>query len=232
MKRLAVALLIALATKTPALRAAESPPHRRSAELSLSNRAGLVTAPFVTAALPKVSGFADLLVARAALRLSNVGWLHLEAPLAIVALDFPAGAQVSELALGNVELGFTQHFQLGDQARFELLASLLAPTAEHGPERSLLKLRALALAAALSGGKRSASLTSGAIGTRWEATVSHEEGPLELRGTLEAALLARLSNAGLPMTPPRTMLARCRCSKPAPPTSSRAGSARRWAPAS
>src|SRR5690606_13753549 len=121
--------------------------------LALSTRVGGARAPFVTAALPEVSGFAMTLRGAAAVALGARDRLHLSAPVAVAWLDFPAGAMVTETVLGNLELGLEHRERLGARTRLGLRAAWLAPTAGHGPEASLLDNRALALASALSGGR-------------------------------------------------------------------------------
>jgi hypothetical protein len=166
--------------------------------VSLSNRAGLVKAPFVTTAFPEVSGFGMLLTGGAAVRLSSLGWLRLRLPISFAWLDFPAGAQVKEAALGNLELGFEHPLELGPATRLGFLAAILAPTAEEGPRASLLADRALALGSALSGGKDSPLLTPNVAGLRLGASIEHTRGPFELRASLDLPLLARLSDGSLP----------------------------------
>ena len=172
--------------------------HHERLSLSLSNRAGLVTAPFVTLAFPEVSGFGDALTATAAVQFSALGWLHLSLPVAIVKLDFPAGAQVTQAALGNVEFGLEHPIEPGPSTRVGLLAALLAPTAEHGSKTALLDNRALALASTLSGGKDSALLTPGVMGLRLGVSVGHSARPFDLRASLDLPLLVRVSDASLP----------------------------------
>jgi hypothetical protein len=170
-------------------------PHRVS--LSVSNRAGLVTAPFVTAPFPEVSGFGDLLIGATALKLSST-WLRLRVPISIARLDFPAGAQVAETALGNLELGLERTVDLGPATRVGLLGAALAPSAEHGPRASLLNNRALAIGNALNGGKQAALLTPGVTGLRFGVGVEHLAHPFELRASLAVPLLVRVSDASLP----------------------------------
>jgi hypothetical protein len=187
-------------------RAAEHdvPPAAREQEaeervsFSLSNRAGLVVAPFVTAAFPEVSGFANLLVSEAAVHVSGVGWLRLRVPVGFVALDLPAGAQEPEAALGNLELGLEHRIPLEPSTRLELLAALVVPSAEHGPEMSLFNNRALALVNALNAGKDSALLTPGVTGLRLGVGAEHSLQRLELRANLELPVLVRVSDASLP----------------------------------
>ena len=166
--------------------------------LTLSNRAGIVEAPFVTTAFPEVSGFSMVLTGTAAVQLSSIGWLRLRLPLSIVRLDFPARAQVAETALGNLELGLEHQRELRPATRLGLLAALLVPTALHGPETSLLDNRALALASALNGGKDSALLTPGVGGLRLGASIEHSRRPFEFRASLDVPVLVRLSDASLP----------------------------------
>jgi hypothetical protein len=166
--------------------------------LSVSNRAGLAEAPFVTTAFPEVSGFALVLSGSAAVRLSSIGWLRVRLPFTFVRLDFPAGAQISETAFGNLELCLEHEMNVRAAPRVAFLAALLAPSAEHGPELALLDNRALALASALTGGKDSPLLTPGVSGLRLGASVEHSLPPLQFRGSLDLPLLVRLSDASLP----------------------------------
>jgi hypothetical protein len=166
--------------------------------LSLSNRAGLVKAPFVTTAFPEVSGFATVMTGTAAVRFSSIGWLRLSLPISFVRLDFPARAQVSETALGNLELGLEHRLELRRSTRLGLLAAFLVPSAEHGPKTALLGNRALALGSALSGGKSSPLLTPGVTGLRLGASVEHALRPFELRASLDVPVLVRFSDASLP----------------------------------
>ena len=170
--------------------------HRLS--LSLTNRAGLAQAPFVTTAFPEVSGFATVLTPAVAYRLSTMGWLRARLPISYVRLDLPARAQIGEAALGNLELGLEHPFELGASTHLGLVAALLAPTAAHGPEGSLLNNRALALANALNGGKDSALLTPGVTGLRLGASIEHSVAPFDFRAALNLPLLFRLSEASLP----------------------------------
>lgn len=179
-----------------------APPPARAAEprvsFSLTNRAGLVEAPFVTAAFPEISGFATVLTPAAAVHVTSLGWLHAKLPITYVRLDFPAGAQVGEVAAGNLELAFEHHVKLHRSTRLALLAALLAPTADHGPETSLLDNRTLALGSALNGGKDSFLLTPGVTGLRLGASVGRWHHPFQFRAGLDVPLLLRLSEASLP----------------------------------
>lgn len=166
--------------------------------LSLNSRAGLVKAPFITAAFPEVSGFGVLLIGDVAVRVSALDWLRLRLPLSMTRVDFPARAQVAETALGNLELGFEHAVQLRPSTRLWLLAAWLAPTAQHGPENSLLQNRALALASALNAGQDAALLTPGVTGVRIAAGVEHSLRPFDFRASLALPLLVRVSVASLP----------------------------------
>jgi hypothetical protein len=166
--------------------------------LSLTNRAGLATAPFVTPPFPEVSGFGMVLTGAAAARFSPLGWLQLKLPVTFAWLDFPAGAQVPETALGNLELGLEHPLELRPSTRIGLLAAFIVPSAEHGTETALLNNRALALGSALSGGKDSPLLTPGVTGLRLGASVEHSQHPFEFRASLDVPLLARVSDASLP----------------------------------
>ncbi len=181
-----------------------TPPRARGTEervsFAVSNRAGLATAPFVTTAFPEVSGFGMVLTGAASLRLESVGWLRLELPISFAWLDFPAGAQMKEAAVGNLELRLEHSVDLRASTRFGFLGGLIVPSAEHGPETSLLENRALALGSALGGGKDSPLLTPGVAGLRLGARVEHSRRPFELRASLDLPLLVRVSDAGLPET--------------------------------
>jgi hypothetical protein len=166
--------------------------------LSVSQRAGLASAPFVTPAFPEVSGFAIVLSGGAAVQISPAGWLRLRFPISFAWLDFPAGAQVPATALGNLELGLEHPIEVQRSTRVGLLAALLAPTAEHGSPMALLENRALAIASALTGGKDTALLTPGVTGLRLGARVEHSLSPFELRASLDVPLLVRISEASLP----------------------------------
>jgi hypothetical protein len=183
------------------------PPHAKGADtkdadarvsLSILNRAGLAQAPFFTSAFPEVSGFAAVLTGTAAVRFPKLGWLRLRLPVTFARLDFPAGAQVAETALGNLELGLEHELQAAPATRLGFVGALLAPSAQHGPETALLENRALALGSALNGGKDSALLTPGVTGLRLAASVEHTHHSLELRASLDLPLLARISDASLP----------------------------------
>jgi hypothetical protein len=164
----------------------------------LSSRSGLVEAPFVTAAFPKVSGFGMVLTGTAAAHLSSVGWLHLKVPVSVVRLDLPAGAQVGRVTPGNLELGLEHELQTQSSTHVALLAALLVPTAAHGPQTALLNNRALALGAALNGGKDSSLLTPGVGGVQLGARFEQRYGAFAFRASLQLPLLARISNASLP----------------------------------
>jgi hypothetical protein len=183
-------------------RDAPTPPRASDADerfsVSISNRAGLVEAPFVTTTFPEVSGFGMVLTGTASVRVSSIGWLRLRLPISVVRLDFPAGAQVSETALGNLELGLEREFEAQASTRFGLQAAILAPSAEHGPKTALLGNRALALTSALNGGKDSALVTPGVTGLRLAASIEHSQRPFEFRASLDVPLLVRLSEASLP----------------------------------
>jgi hypothetical protein len=165
--------------------------------LSVSNRAGLVEAPFVTTAFPQVSGFAMVLTGDAAIQLSPAGWLHLKLPISFVRLDFPARAQVAETALGNLELGLEHELELRPSTRLAFQAAFLAPSAEHGSKTALLNNRALALGNALNGGKDSARLTPGVTGLQLGASLEHSQRPFDFRASIELPLLLRVSDASL-----------------------------------
>lgn len=171
---------------------------QRRASLSLANRAGLVEAPFVTTAFPKVSGFAMVLTANAAVQLSPLGWLHARLPLSYVRLDMPAGAQVGETAFGNLELGLEHGFPLSPSTRIGAVAAVVAPSAEQGSPASLVNNRALALGNALNGGIDAALLTPGVTGLRLGASAEHWLYPFRFRASLDLPLLVRLSRADLP----------------------------------
>jgi hypothetical protein len=166
--------------------------------LSVSNRAGLVEAPFVTEAFPEVSGFGMVLTGSAAVQLPALGWLRLRLPLSVVRLDFPAGAQVSHTAWGNLELGFERSLELDRSIRVGLRGAVLAPSAEHGSETALLGNRALALGSALYGGRESALLTPGVTGLRLGGSLEHWRHPFALSVSLDLPLLVRTSRASLP----------------------------------
>jgi len=181
----------------PAPRQPDYTPSR--AAISLGQRAGVVDeAPFATTAFPEVSGFGMLLTGAAAVQLSPLGRLSARWPISFVRLDFPAGAQVAEAAPGNLELGIEHRLELRASSRIGLRAAFVAPTAEHGPETSLLANRALALGNALSGGKDSALLTPGVTGLRLGASAEHSHGPWWFRAGLDVPVLVRLSDASLP----------------------------------
>jgi hypothetical protein len=177
-------------------------PRARDAEqrvsLSLTSRAGLVKAPFATLAFPEVSGFGSVLTGDVAVRLSTPDWLRLTLPVSVVRLDFPAGAQVAETALGNLELGLEHALQLRPSTRVGFLAAVLVPLAQHGPEHSLLDNRALALGSAVSGGKGAALLTPGVTGVRVAARLEQSLGAFDLRANLDLPVLVRVSDASLP----------------------------------
>jgi hypothetical protein len=161
--------------------------------VSLINRAGLVEAPFVTAAFPEVSGFSSVLIAGAGLRISLVDWVRLRLPVSFVRLDFPAKAQVSETALGNIELGVEHRLELHPSTRAVLVGAIVAPSAENGSMAALLDNRALALGNALNGGLDAALLTPGVTGLRLAAAIEHWRYPFGFRARLALPLLvARL----------------------------------------
>jgi hypothetical protein len=145
-----------------------------------------------------VSGFGMVLTGAATVQLSSMGWLRVKLPISFVRLDFPAGAQVTETALGNFELGLEHPFEVRHSTRLRFLAAWVVPSAEHGSKTALLANRALALASALSGGKDSPLLTPGVSGLRLGASVEHSQHPLELRASLDLPLLVRVSAASLP----------------------------------
>jgi hypothetical protein len=172
---------------------------RARVSIALSQRAGIVAAaPFVTTAFPEVSGSGVILTAAAGLQVDPIGWLGARLPVTFVRLDFPAGSQVSEAALGNLELGFDRRVELGAPTRLRLRAALIAPAAEHGPEMALLANRALAVSNALSGGKDAALLTPGVTGLRLGARAEHAHGPWWFEAGLDVPVLVRLSDASLP----------------------------------
>jgi hypothetical protein len=168
------------------------------ASLSVTSRAGLIEAPFVSATFPEVSGFGVVLTGVAAVRVSSLGWLHLKVPAGFVRLDFPAGAQVAESAFGNLELGVEHPIELQATTRLGLLAALLVPSAEHGSSTALLNNRALALGNALTGGKHAALFTPGVTGLRLGASIEHSLRSLVLRANLDLPVLLRISQASLP----------------------------------
>lgn len=165
---------------------------------SLSNRTGIAKAPFVTGAFPEVSGFASVFTPAAGVRLFPYAWLYAQLPITYVRLDFPAGAQVGEAAIGNLELALEHGIELRPTSRLGLLAAFLAPTANHGPEKSLLDNRALALAGAINGPENSSLLMPGAMGLRFGASIEHPQGPFQFRASLDVPLLIRISHASLP----------------------------------
>jgi hypothetical protein len=200
-RALATVLLVS-ATARAAEHDWPAPPNQSNAgervAVSLETRAGLVEAPFVTTAFPEVSGFGTLLMPAASVRFESVGWLRLRLPLSIVRLDFPAGAQVAESALGNLELGVEHPFELRPSTRLGFSGVFVAPTATQGPETALLDNRALALASALGAHREQALLTPGVVGVRLGASVEHDLGRFTFRGTLDVPVLVRISDASLP----------------------------------
>jgi hypothetical protein len=168
------------------------------AAFSLYSQAGLVEAPFVTAAFPKVSGFALVLTGTGQVRLSSLGWLRLRVPFSYVRLDMPAGAQVGETAFGNVELGFDRDFELGRSTRVAAQAAVLVPSAEHGSAHALSKNRALALGSGLNGNQDSALLTPGVTGLRLGGSAEYWRDPWGFRASLDLPVLVRISRADLP----------------------------------
>lgn len=171
---------------------------RERVSLSLTSRSGLVEAPFVTAAFPEVSGFGTVLTGVAAVEVPPVGWFSLRMPVCLVRLDFPAGAQVSETALGNLELGVEHGLSLRRETRLRWLAAFVVPTASSGPGVSLLENRALAIGNALNGGKDSELLTPGVMGLRVGASLEHSWRRFESRASIEVPILVRVSDASLP----------------------------------
>lgn len=186
-------------TPTSAERDAEPQPDE-SVSVSLSNRAGVVDAPFVTTAFPEVSGFADVLTGTAGVHFRALGWLRLRVPITVVRLDFPAAAQVTETAFGNVELELEREYRFPrfPSTRVTLLGAIVAPSAQHGSSAALLANRALALGSALNGGKHSARLTPGVTGVRLGATLEHSQPPFAFSASLDVPLLVRISDASLP----------------------------------
>jgi hypothetical protein len=166
--------------------------------LSVTNRAGLVTAPFFTTAFPQVSGFGMVLQGDIAVRLSSRDWLRARLPVSFVRLDFPAGAQVAETALGNLELALEHEIKLRPATRLQFLGGWLAPTAEQGARIALLNNRALALGSALNGGKDAPLFTPGVSGLRLGASVEHFQRSLELRASFDVPVLVRVADARLP----------------------------------
>jgi hypothetical protein len=166
--------------------------------VSLTDRTGLATAPFITTAFPEVSGFVTVLTPALAYRLFTLGWLRAQLPTAYVRLDLPARAQVGETALGNLELSLEHPLELQGPTHLGLGAAIFAPTAAHGPEGSLFDSRALALADALNGGKNSALFTPGIIGLRLGTSLEHSAAPFAFRAALDLPLLVRISDASLP----------------------------------
>jgi hypothetical protein len=179
-----------------------APPPAKVAEervsLSMTSRAGLIEAPFVSTAFPEVSGFAVVLTSTAAVQVSPLGWLHVKLPISFVRLDFPARAQVAETALGNLELGLEHPVEVLPATRLGLLAGFLVPSAEHGSSTALLNNRALALGSALTGGEDTPLLTPGVTGLRLGASVEHSLRALVLRASLDVPVLVRISDASLP----------------------------------
>jgi hypothetical protein len=157
-----------------------------------------VKAPFVTTAFPQVSGFGTVMTVTGALQLSSIGWLRMRLPIAFARLDFPAGSQVGEAAVGNLELLLEHQLRIQSATRLALVAALLAPSAEHGSKTALLNSRVLALASALNAGKDSPLLTPGVIGLRIGSSVEHSHPPFVFRVALDVPLLLRLSHASLP----------------------------------
>lgn len=187
-------------------RAAEHdwPPAARSktaderVSLTVTSRAGLVEAPFVSSAFPEVSGFSMVLTTTATVRASSLGFVRAELPVSFVRLDFPARAQVAETALGNLELGLEHPLDLLPATRLGLTGAIVVPSAEHGSSTALLDNRALALGSALTGGKDSWRLTPGVTGLRLGLSVEHVLRALVLRASLDLPVLVRISDASLP----------------------------------
>ena len=178
------------------------PPHaedtKEQISFSMNNRAGLVEAPFVTTAFPEVSGFGTVLTLAVAAYIPPIGRLHARLPISFVRVDFPARAQVSETALGNLEFGLEHAIEIGRSTRLGLLAALPLPLAEHGPKTALLGNRALALSSALNSGRDALLLTPGVTGLRLALSVEHSFRSFEFRASLDVSLLVRVFDANLP----------------------------------
>jgi hypothetical protein len=192
-------LLFAVTTLlAPNARAAEPPASAERFSASLSERAGLAEAPFVTTAFPEVSGFASVLSGTVRVNLPPLAWTHITLPVGIVRLDFPAGAQEPVTALGNLELGLERALEVHWATHLAFEGALIAPTASSSSKSALLANRALALASSLRGGKDAALLTPGVLGVRARATLEHFFEPFALRASLDLPLLFRVSDASLP----------------------------------
>jgi len=165
---------------------------------SLRDQSGVGTAPLVTRAFPEASGFATVLTGTAAMHFSSFGWLRLRLPVSYVRLDFPAGAQVGETSLGNLEIAAEHTVALASATRLGLVLGVLAPSAQGGPAVSLLDNRALALANAIQGNRDALLLTPGVTGLRLSASLEHSHPPFDFRASVDLPVLVRISDAELP----------------------------------
>jgi hypothetical protein len=191
--------LLALVT-TAGLGHAEPTARRTEVNVGLEGRVGQTTAPYVTSAFPRTSGYGGFLVASADLRVARSWHLGLRAPLVLMRVEQPAGALYAEAAWGNPELSasFEYPWHESDGRSLAVVAGLSAgiPVAEHDPAQ--LAGRALVLAQALEGFSEPGLFTPGVLPLTPAASLRWKSQRWLASAGLRLPLLFRLSEADLP----------------------------------
>jgi len=192
-------LLAAAIVLTPmhSLRAAPAEPR---AELLLDSRVGQSTAPYVTRAFPRASGYGAWLLAAGRYQIVPQLELSLRVPLVLMRVEQPAGALYAEAAWGNPELNASYWhpwLQPGDwHLRFGAGFAVGVPLAEHDPAQ--LAGRALRLANALEGSSEPSLFTPGILPLSPSGSLVLQNANWKLSASLVLPFLFRLSDADLP----------------------------------
>jgi hypothetical protein len=186
-----------VALPAPSLGAA---PGESRTELSLDSRTGQSTAPYLTRAFPRASGYGVSLVAAGRYPISPQIQVGLRVPLVLMRVEQPAGALYAEAAWGNPELStvFWQPLleRRGWSLRLGAGLAVAAPLAEHDPAQ--LAGRALRLANAFEGWSEPALFTPGVLPMTPAGSLTLENERWKLLASVALPLLFRLSDADLP----------------------------------
>jgi hypothetical protein len=171
-------------------------------QLSLDSQLGTSRAPYVTTALPQVSGYG------AVFELDAQWWLrprlHVggRAALALLRIEQPAGALYAEAAWANPELNIALEQPLVDERGWALrLSPQLAvglPLAEHDSVASQLEGRALVLANAFQGFGEPELFTPGVLPVTPSASIELQSARWCFAFALKTPLLLRVTDASLP----------------------------------
>jgi hypothetical protein len=172
------------------------------ANLSLSARFGVSTAPFYTANFPSVRGHALVATLSGRYPISATEELGMHLPGALASIEQPAGAYVDEATWGNPTLFVTHRRALAvghDRAlRWFGRVGVSLPLAERGASGALLSNRALAIASALEGWCEPEAYSPGRLSVAPSGGLHFSSPPWTFEASLELPLLIEAVDAHLP----------------------------------